>query len=99
MDPIIVDSAKLAGNATANHLGATTEQVRTILELVKEMKRGRDKFGAYNSRHEAWAVIREEVDELWSEVKSKDRGENADAAEALQVAATALRYVLEFSEK
>jgi hypothetical protein len=50
--------------------------------------------GNYQSRHEAYAVILEELDELWDDIKAdeKDNG----CKEALQVAATALRYFIEF---
>ena len=51
-------------------------------------------FGAFASAHEGYAVIKEELDELWDEIKG-----NADctrlAAEAVQVAAMALRFVMD----
>jgi hypothetical protein len=83
--------------ATKAYLVCTTSELYAVHRVVGEMKSGRDKFGEYNSRHEAWAVIREELDELWEEVRSKEPG-TADVDEAIQVAATALRYVIEFSQ-
>lgn len=60
-------------------------------ELLQAMQR----FGPMNSAHEGWAVIREEVDELWEAVKAND-GYGDDARnEALQVAAMAMRYVVD----
>lgn len=52
--------------------------------------------GAFNNPHEGWAVIFEELDELWDEVKKK-RGGRDDAArkEAIQIAAMAIRYATE----
>lgn len=65
----------------------------------------RAKWGDYNSLHEAYAVLAEEVDELWDIVKqrqtighatdgntiSKVRSVHLIRAEALDIAAVALR--------
>jgi hypothetical protein len=61
--------------------------------IVKEMDYGRDKFGAYHNAHEHYAVLQEEVEEWWDAVK----GNYADCAmyELVQVAAVAMRYILE----
>lgn len=62
-----------------------------------------EKFGPYNSLHEAYAVLAEEVDELWEIVKLKqwteeliltpDKMRSAERIrkEAIQIAAVALR--------
>lgn len=51
-----------------------------------------------NSPHEGWAVIKEEVDELWECVRANN-GASLDARqEAIQIAAMALRYVYDVSE-
>lgn len=64
-----------------------------ICALKKEIDFGRDKHGAYHSPHEHYAVLQEEVDEWWDAIK----GNFADVAhyELLQIAAVALRYILE----
>lgn len=58
--------------------------------VVEELQRARRKFGDFHNGHEGYAVIREELDELWDEVKA----DNIPAAveEALQVAAMAIRF-------
>ncbi len=62
-----------------------------VREVQKELAKAREKFGDMASQHEGWAVIREEVDELWEEVK---HGSLARACEeAIQVAAMAIRFV------
>lgn len=49
--------------------------------------------GCFNSAHEGFAVLKEEVDELWDEVRTRDRDMQAMREEAIQVAAMALRFI------
>lgn len=66
----------------------------SALRLVSaELDRATDKFGPFNSTHEGYAVILEEVDELWDEVKSNDPDRAIE--EAIQVAAMAIRFVVD----
>jgi hypothetical protein len=58
-----------------------------------------DKFPPFNSPHEAWAVIKEELDELWVEVKANNGQTHEARTEALQVAAMAVRYMLDIEAK
>jgi hypothetical protein len=67
-------------------------------EIADECRRGMAAFPAFNSPHEGWAVIREELDELWDHVKA-DTGRSPEARkEAIQIAAMALRYVHDLTE-
>ena len=64
------------------------------LELVgEELARARKQHGPMKSGHEAYAVILEELDEFWHEIKHGTK-ENA-RKEAVQVAAMAVRYLVE----
>lgn len=66
---------------------------RLILEVLDELERARTLFGPMRSPHEGYATILEEADELWEKVKANvGRGPEA-RAEAIQVAAMAIRYV------
>ena len=47
------------------------------------------------SAHEGYAIILEELDELWDEVKKKQPDREKMVKEAKQVAAMALRFMLE----
>ena len=58
-------------------------------ELIKATK----KYGPFHSTHEGYAVIHEELDELWEEVKKNKLG--AARKEAIQVAAMALRFLVD----
>lgn len=71
-----------------------------ILELVKnEVLIAQSAHKPMHSPHEGYAVIREELDELWEKVKA-NVGHQSDAMdEAIQVAAMGVRYVLDLSAK
>lgn len=65
--------------------------------IEAEVASARAKFPAFNTAHEGYAVLLEEVDELWEHVKVKQgqRLTHAMRAEAIQVAAMAVRFVLD----
>lgn len=70
-------------------LDALLDQIRS--ELMSAMK----KHPPMNSPHEGYAVIKEELDELWEHVRA-DTGRTFKASqEATQVAAMGVRYVLD----
>jgi hypothetical protein len=50
--------------------------------------------GNFNSTHEGFAVLKEEFDELWDDVKADKDGETMKK-EAIQVAAMAIRFIQE----
>lgn len=67
----------------------------TILEEVAaELERAK-KFKPFNSAHEGYAVLLEEVDELWDIVKMNQTKRDLDKMrkEAVQVAAMAVKFV------
>jgi len=65
----------------------------TRVELLAAM----EKFPKFNSAHEGYAVLKEEVDELWDEVKTNQsmRNPNNMQKESIQVAAMGLRFAIE----
>ena len=68
-----------------------------IDSVYLELKDAMDKFRPFNSNHEGYAVILEEVDELWVEVKAHDPNFASPECrkEAIQVAAMALRFLID----
>ncbi len=69
--------------------------MREILEEInEEYERASKKFPRFNSAHEGYAVIKEEVDELWDEIK-KDQSPFEMREEAVQIAAMALRFIID----
>ncbi len=66
----------------------------TFLDLVdREVRRARQKHPRLNSAHEAYAVILEELDEYWEEVRKRkaDRNNFSSLMELVQIAAMANR--------
>jgi thymidylate kinase len=61
---------------------------------LAEAERAINKHPKFNSTHEGYAVIAEELDELWDDVKANRTPESVQ--EAVQVAAMAIRYIAEF---
>ena len=62
-------------------------------EAGVELTRAMAKHGPMRGAHEGYAVILEELDELWEEVKRQKPDMSTMRKEALQVAAMALRFV------
>lgn len=51
----------------------------------------------FNSNHEGYSVLKEEVDELWDEVKRKNPSKAQLREEAVQIGAMALRIINELT--
>lgn len=73
-----------------------------VSDVIEEFNKATHKHPPFNSRHEAYAILIEEVDELWAEVKknhSKDPGAKiTQRKEAIQVAAMAFRFIYDCDE-
>lgn len=75
---------------------ATSEidRIDAALATVRaELIRATAKFGAFKSAHEGYAVLLEEVDELWDEVKANNK--SLAREECVQVAAMAVRFLVD----
>jgi hypothetical protein len=74
---------------------------RELRDVSEELDKALRKHPKFNGAHEGWAVILEEVDELWDEVKVRANKRRRDKMrkEALQIAAMALRFALEVCGK
>lgn len=72
------------------------QRLATPLEMVSaELDWACENHKPFNSAHEGYAVILEEVEELWDEVKKKraERSVEAMRMECIQIAAMALRFI------
>lgn len=62
-------------------------------KISNELNRAYEKHGnAQWGRHEFYAILKEEVDELWDSIKSNEPSERMEE-EAIQVAAMVFRYL------
>ena len=69
-----------------------------ISRVKKEYLRAVSKFGAFHNAHEGYAVLLEEVDELWENVKLNQKiltRNDLMRTEAIQVAAMAIRFIID----
>ena len=75
------------------------ERLKLVIDLVRsEYMRATVKFGKFHNAHEGYAVLLEEVDELWDSVKLNQRIPRRDTEimhEAIQVAAMAIRIIVD----
>lgn len=80
---------------TADTQSARLDQI--FLDVDDEVSAAVAKFPAFNSAHEGFSVLAEEVDELWDEVKAKQGARDLARLrkEAVQVAAMAIRFILD----
>lgn len=74
------------------------EKIEEVLGMVREqLVKAMAKHRRMHSAHEGYAVILEELEELWEHVKA-DTGTGPEARkEALQIAAMGIRYVLDLT--
>jgi glutamyl-tRNA reductase len=70
-------------------------------DVDAELARAMMLYPHMHSAHEAYAVILEEVEELWQEIKVKQAHHDHAAMrkEAVQIAAMAARFVIEVLER
>lgn len=63
----------------------------------RELQKCLTNWPTFNSAHEGFAVLKEEVDELWEHVKTNQKKRDLPAMkkEAIQIAAMALRFAHE----
>lgn len=81
----------LMSNAESARMASCIDAV--VYEVSQEVRSAMRKHGPMKSSHEGYAVILEELDELWQEVKHGTK-ENA-YKEAVQVAAMAIRFIVD----
>lgn len=81
--------------------GVSIKEISAVTnEVTKELARALKIHPPMNSAHEGWAVLLEEVDELWDEIKLRPslRDKQRMREEAVQVAAMAMRFLLEVAK-
>ena len=74
-----------------------------IKSIINEAEQAKKTYGSFNSTHEMYAVLKEEVDEFWDVVKKNTERNYGMAkfkvpdltAELIQIAAIAIRAINE----
>lgn len=85
--------ADRAGKGTTLEQGIIIDKV--LNEVFDHLIKATEKHAPLHSPHEGASVIREEFEELWDHVKA-DTGRTPEARkEALQLAAMAVRYIVD----
>ncbi len=67
-----------------------------LIKIHNELDRATKKYGSFHSKHEGYAVLKEQVDELWDSIKDKHVTDKERYNEAMRVAAMAVKYMLCF---
>ena len=70
--------------------------ISELYEVCEELKRATKKYGPYPTFHHGWAVIQEELDEMWDDVKANNW--DGARAEAIQVASSAIRFCIDLDK-
>lgn len=78
-----------------NMLHSQADVDGVLAEVGRELGDAVKKFDSFNTAHEGYAVILEELDELWTEVKDRHQDPKRMREEAKQVAAMAVRFMLD----
>lgn len=85
--------AFVGGHLTVDRLNSLDQAMAAVRA---EVLRAITKYPAFNSTHEGYAVIAEELDELWDDVKRNHK--TGAVEEAVQVAAMGVRFVMDIKE-
>lgn len=72
---------------------------KLLAELAEHLAKAERKHAPMRGEHEGWAVIYEELDELWDEVKRETINPAALRKEAFHTAAMALRFVKDVCDR
>lgn len=76
------------------------QQIKMAMSLIEqELRSALTKFpGHFRNSHEGYAVLLEEVDELWDEIKDNKREGSIERQcnEAVQVGAMAAKFILPY---
>ena len=66
-----------------------------LKEIINEVKSARNKYPAFHSNHEGYAVLLEEIEELWNYIKESKstKADDKMRKECIQIAAMSIRFI------
>lgn len=89
----------LVDQLSEDHPKEMKEQIDHILQEMKlEYLEARITHKGLHSYHEGYAVLKEEIEELWEEIKKREPNNDKLFKEAIQVGAMALAFIFELLE-
>ncbi|OLS27710.1 MAG: hypothetical protein HeimC2_10700 [Candidatus Heimdallarchaeota archaeon LC_2] len=89
----------LVNELTENHPKQMIDRIDNILQEFKlEYLEARITHKGLHSYHEGYAVLKEEIEELWDEIKKRSPVNDKLFKEAIQVGAMALAFIHELLE-
>lgn len=72
----------------------TIQRMEVVQDIAEEVERSIAKHGDFNqSAHQGYAVILEEVNELWDEIKAQVPDKVKMRKEAVQIAAMCVKFI------
>ena len=74
------------------------ERAKALISIDNELIAAEKLFPPMTTPHYGYAVILEELDELWDEIKKKSPDPAILRQEARQIAAMALRFLVDLTE-
>lgn len=77
---------------------AINKRMRILAWIDLELERATSRHDSFHSPHEGWAVIREELDELWEHVRADTGRDRKALEECVQIATMAMRYIFDFGD-
>jgi hypothetical protein len=90
---------QLVDQLTQDHPKEMKERIDHILQEMKlEYLEARVTHKGLHSYHEGYAVLKEELEELWGEIKRREPDNDKLFKEAIQVGAMALAFIYELLE-
>lgn len=96
LNPALTNQEVLLSNIEymLKHVRDDVRVTEIVHDVLAELIRATNMFGPFNSAHEGYSVMLEEVDEVWDHVKMKQskRDPHAMRSEAIQIAAMAIRF-------
>lgn len=72
--------------------------IKIMDEVANEFLWASSRYPPHNSAHESCAILQEEYEELWDEVKMKSHNKKKMRKEAVQIAAMAMRFIYDVIE-
>ncbi len=92
----LVERVRFLESEGVAEFAALPEEVRAIGGVVlQELMRARAKHAPMHSAHEGYAVISEELDELWDEIKNRNPSRIRLLEEGIQVSAMGMRFLID----